>query len=94
MISVIIYELGAIELQRTLVSHVFNIYRLWVLPLHSTITGAEQLKVFNDPPSPDQRKVILATNIAESSITVTDVKYGKSVSTQDSGHILSKTFLI
>jgi HrpA-like RNA helicase len=48
----------------------------WLCPLHSTVTFEEQLKVFKPAP-PKHRKVILATNIAESSITVPDVKYGK-----------------
>lgn len=48
--------------------------KFWVIPLHSMITLAEQSKVFMNPP-PDHRKVIISTNIAESSITVPDIKY-------------------
>lgn len=47
-----------------------------VVVLHSSITNEEQQFVFNDPP-PGYRRIILATNIAESSITVPDIKYGK-----------------
>ncbi|XP_034239304.1 probable ATP-dependent RNA helicase spindle-E [Thrips palmi] len=48
---------------------------LWhLIPLHSSITKAEQQKVFREPKA-GHRKVILSTNIAESSITVSDVVY-------------------
>ncbi|XP_019725760.1 ATP-dependent RNA helicase TDRD9 isoform X2 [Hippocampus comes] len=48
--------------------------RLQVFALHSTITMEEQYGVFLSP-VPGYRKVILSTNIAESSVTVPDVKY-------------------
>ncbi|XP_077411546.1 ATP-dependent RNA helicase TDRD9 [Vanacampus margaritifer] len=48
--------------------------RLQVFALHSTVTMEEQYGVFL-PPVPGYRKVILSTNIAESSVTVPDVKY-------------------
>ncbi|XP_061600189.1 ATP-dependent RNA helicase TDRD9 [Cololabis saira] len=48
--------------------------RLQVYPLHSTITVEEQNAVFMSP-VPGYRKVILSTNIAESSVTLSDVKY-------------------
>ncbi|XP_041810147.1 ATP-dependent RNA helicase TDRD9 [Chelmon rostratus] len=48
--------------------------RLQVYPLHSSITLEEQNGVFLSP-VPGYRKVILSTNIAESSVTVPDVKY-------------------
>lgn len=47
---------------------------LTVLPLHSSVTLEEQQRVFRTHEK-GRRKVILATNIAESSITVPDIKY-------------------
>uniref|UniRef100_A0A1D1Y0G5 Putative ATP-dependent RNA helicase DHX57 n=1 Tax=Anthurium amnicola TaxID=1678845 RepID=A0A1D1Y0G5_9ARAE len=46
----------------------------WVLPLHSSLSSLEQRKVFLSPPS-NIRKVIVATDIAETSITIDDVTY-------------------
>ncbi|KAK9501254.1 hypothetical protein O3M35_011997 [Rhynocoris fuscipes] len=45
-----------------------------ICPLHSSVTNEEQIRVFKLA-KPGERKIILATNIAESSITVPDVKY-------------------
>ncbi|KYO45366.1 putative ATP-dependent RNA helicase TDRD9 [Alligator mississippiensis] len=48
--------------------------RLQVYPVHSSVTLEEQNNVFLTP-VPGYRKIILSTNIAESSLTVPDVKY-------------------
>nr|XP_025037376.1 ATP-dependent RNA helicase TDRD9 isoform X2 [Pelodiscus sinensis] len=48
--------------------------RLQVYPLHSSVTLEEQNNVFLTP-VPGYRKIILSTNMAESSVTVPDVKY-------------------
>ncbi|KAL8528983.1 hypothetical protein ACS0TY_006448 [Phlomoides rotata] len=46
----------------------------WLFPLHSSIAPEDQKKVFQKPPD-NIRKVIVATNIAETSITIDDVVY-------------------
>lgn len=46
----------------------------YVLCLHSRLQDSEQRKIFSKPP-PGIRKIILATNIAETSVTVDDVVY-------------------
>ncbi|KAF8475528.1 P-loop containing nucleoside triphosphate hydrolase protein [Kalaharituber pfeilii] len=48
--------------------------RLIVLPLYAALPQHLQQRVFLPPPTPNTRKVILATNIAETSITVPGVR--------------------
>ncbi|XP_066572197.1 ATP-dependent RNA helicase DHX30 [Amia ocellicauda] len=46
--------------------------RQLILPVHSNLPVMDQQAIFQHPP-PGQRKIILATNIAETSLTVDDV---------------------
>ncbi|CAA6655320.1 unnamed protein product [Spirodela intermedia] len=51
-----------------------NSSRFLVLPLHGSMPTVNQREIFDRPPS-NMRKIVLATNIAESSITIDDVVY-------------------
>jgi len=44
-----------------------------ILRLHSTVQKEEQRKVFDVPPGHSTRKIVVATNIAETSITIPDI---------------------
>eukprot|EP01043_Picozoa_sp_COSAG02_P020485 COSAG02_NODE_1013_length_15207_cov_4.700556_3_plen_1238_part_00 len=48
--------------------------RALVLPLHGSLSSEEQGRVFQSP-QPGMSKVILATNVAESSVTIDDIVY-------------------
>ncbi|XP_037687633.1 ATP-dependent RNA helicase TDRD9 [Choloepus didactylus] len=65
--------LGEINYMHELLTNMVH-KRLQVYPLHSSVTLEEQNNVFLSP-VPGYRKIILSTNIAESSVTVPDVKY-------------------
>ncbi|KAI4878126.1 hypothetical protein NFI96_011072, partial [Prochilodus magdalenae] len=52
-----------------------------VLPLHSSMSVADQQAVFQRPPE-GQRKIVLATNIAETSITIDDIVHVVDVGSQ------------
>ncbi|ELW47198.1 Putative ATP-dependent RNA helicase TDRD9 [Tupaia chinensis] len=67
--------LGEINYMHELLTNMVH-KRLQVYPLHSSVTLEEQNNVFLSP-VPGYRKIILSTNIAESSVTVPDVKYGE-----------------
>ena len=47
----------------------FFLHNAKIFPLHSLLPTANQREVFQRPP-PDIRKIVLATNIAETSITI------------------------
>ena len=47
----------------------FQSDKVIIYPLHSALSSAEQTAVFKVPPA-DVRKIVVATNIAETSITI------------------------
>lgn len=48
--------------------------KVHVLPLYSLLPTKEQLRVFDDPPD-GSRLIVLATNVAETSLTIPGIKY-------------------
>ncbi|XP_067245956.1 ATP-dependent DNA/RNA helicase DHX36 [Chanodichthys erythropterus] len=52
----------------------FKSERFIIIPLHSLMPTVSQTQVFKKP-SPGVRKIVIATNIAETSITIDDVVY-------------------
>jgi ATP-dependent RNA helicase DHX37/DHR1 len=48
--------------------------KIHVLPLYSQLPSKEQLKIF-DPPPENSRLIVLATNVAETSLTIPGIRY-------------------
>jgi len=46
-----------------------------ILPLYARLSTAEQHRVFSPPPAGTRRRVVLATNVAETSLTVPGIRY-------------------
>uniref|UniRef100_A0A3P8YHJ1 RNA helicase n=1 Tax=Esox lucius TaxID=8010 RepID=A0A3P8YHJ1_ESOLU len=73
-----------------MVNHIYNLrsvfHRYQVFTLHSNMQTADQKKVLKNTPA-GVRKIILSTNIAETSITVNDVVF-----VIDSGKVKEKSF--
>jgi ATP-dependent RNA helicase DHX37/DHR1 len=51
-----------------------DLLKVHVLPLYSQLPSKEQLKVFKEPPE-GSRMIVLATNVAETSLTIPGVRY-------------------
>lgn len=45
-----------------------------IVPLYSLLSSEKQMKVFQTPPS-DTRLIVVATNVAETSLTIPDIRY-------------------
>lgn len=69
--GILIFLPGTMEINRTL-DAIRGMPRIHPLPLHASLMSNEQRRVF--PPAPrGMRKVIAATNVAETSITIGDI---------------------
>ncbi|KAI9793904.1 MAG: hypothetical protein M1816_007156 [Peltula sp. TS41687] len=69
--GILIFLPGSVEIDRTLEA-VRTIRNVHGLALHASLSPNEQKKVFLPPPK-GRRKVIAATNVAETSITIEDI---------------------
>lgn len=69
--GILIFLPGTMEIDRCL-SALKDFSFAHALPLHASLLPTEQRRVFSPPPS-GKRKVIAATNVAETSITIEDV---------------------
>ncbi|XP_073281505.1 DExH-box ATP-dependent RNA helicase DExH6 [Primulina huaijiensis] len=73
--------------ERLLASHFFkDSSKFVIISLHSLVPAVEQRKVFRRP-APGCRKIVLSTNIAETSVTIEDVVY-----VIDSGRMKEKSY--
>ncbi|KAA8569010.1 hypothetical protein EYC84_007978 [Monilinia fructicola] len=69
--GILIFMPGLVEITRTL-DHLKAIPNLHALPLHASLQSTDQRRVFPHAPY-GKRKVIVATNVAETSITIDDI---------------------
>ncbi len=53
---------------------IFKIFRYKIIALHSVLSSQDQSAAFDVPP-PGVRKIVIATNIAETGITIPDVVF-------------------
>lgn len=79
--SVLIFMSGVAEIERTIKAVERESQSFWVLPLHASLSPADQRLVFRNPPA-GKRKIIVCTNVAETSITIAD-----AVAVIDSGRV-------
>ncbi|KAJ5279115.1 hypothetical protein N7478_004487 [Penicillium angulare] len=69
--GILIFLPGTMEIERCLTA-IRRIPHAHALPLHASLLPADQRRVFQSPPR-GKRKIIAATNVAETSITIEDV---------------------
>lgn len=69
--SILIFLPGVMEINKCMRSISTRGTSFWILPLHSALSSSDQRRVFQAPQR-GLRKVIAATNVAETSITIPD----------------------
>jgi HrpA-like RNA helicase len=70
--SILVFLPGSREIYTTKKALEASLSSAIVLPLHSSLSSSEQQRVFLSPP-PSNRKIILSTNVAETSVTIDDI---------------------
>lgn len=83
--GILIFLPGVAEIDQTLRA-LRSISNTHALPLHASLQSSDQRKVFQPPPR-GQRKVVAATNVAETSITIEDI-----VAVIDTGRVKETSF--
>ena len=83
--GILIFLPGTVEINRTL-DALRACPNLHALPLHASLTSVEQRRVFAPAPR-GKRKVVVATNVAETSITIEDI-----VAVIDGGKVKETSF--
>ncbi|KAI9888926.1 MAG: hypothetical protein M1814_006158 [Vezdaea aestivalis] len=83
--GILVFLPGTMEISRA-IDAIKTTPSMYALPLHASLLPAEQKRVFHEPPL-GRRKVIIATNVAETSITIPDI-----VAVIDSGRVKETSF--
>ncbi|KAH8600025.1 P-loop containing nucleoside triphosphate hydrolase protein [Bisporella sp. PMI_857] len=83
--GILIFLPGVNEISRA-VGNLQSMPNLHVLPLHASLQSSEQRRVFPHAPH-GKRKVVVATNVAETSITIDDI-----VAVIDSGRVKETSY--
>lgn len=86
--SILVFLSGTLEIHRAIkaINDLPESYRYLAYPLHASLIPAAQRKVFLRAPK-GQRKIICATNVAETSITIEDI-----VAVIDTGRVKETLF--
>lgn len=76
--AILVFMPGMMEIQKAIEElykkEYFQSAGVLIYPLHSSLSTAEQVAIFEVPPE-GVRKIVISTNIAETSITIEDVVY-------------------